>query len=366
MNKIITKNELSNIFKNKKVIITGHTGFKGSWLALWLNLMGAKVYGISKNIPTEPSHFKVIKLKYKLKNYFFDICNYKKLDKTINKIKPDFIFHLAAQSLVKKSYSNTLETWNTNTIGTLNLLESLKTKKKKICVVLITSDKSYKNLELKRGYKETDILGGKDPYSASKGSAELAIQSYIDSFFSNKKNNIFISIARAGNVIGGGDWSNDRIIPDCVRSYSKNKVTIIRSPFSTRPWQHVIEVVYGYLVLASKLYKNRKLHGESFNFGPNRNANYEVQYLLRQIKKFWPNFKWKVIKKQNKFFESKLLQLNSNKAKKILNWRSIMTIDKTAKLISNWYSTFYDKKRNNLYFLSEKQIKDYILQVSKK
>ena len=245
------------IFKNKKVIVTGHTGFKGTWLSLWLNTMGAKVLGISKNIPTDPSHFKSINLKKKIKNSKINICNYNKLSNVFKKYQPDFVFHLAAQSLVKKSYLNPIETWHSNTIGTLNVLESLKQIKKKVYVVIITSDKSYKNLEISRGYKEDDLLGGKDPYSASKGSAEFAIQSYIKSFFSNKKNNVFISVARAGNVIGGGDWSTDRLIPDCIKSYSNNKVAAIRSPNSTRPWQHVLEVIYGYLTLASKIYLDK-------------------------------------------------------------------------------------------------------------
>ena len=357
---------LKNIFKNKKVIVTGHTGFKGSWLSLWLNTMGANVIGISKNIPSTPSHFSAINLKKKINHIEIDMCDFKKLSKLFKKYQPDFVFHLAAQSLVKKSYLNPLETWNSNTIGTLNLLESLKLVKKKTYVVIITSDKSYKNIEISRGYKENDLLGGKDPYSASKGSAEFAIQSYINSFFSHKKNNIFIGIARAGNVIGGGDWSEDRIVPDCVKSYSKNKTAIIRSPKSTRPWQHVLEVIYGYLILASKLNLNKKLHGEVFNFGPRKQSNYTVVYLLSKIKQYWPNFKWKVKKNKNKFFESKLLKLNSNKAKKKLNWQSILNIDESAKLVADWYSFFYKNKRQNLYQLSVKQINYYVEKIKHK
>ena len=350
----------NNIYKNKTVIVTGHTGFKGSWLSLWLIIMGAKVIGISKNIPTKPSHFVLINLKKKIKHLTLDICNFKKLSNQFKKYNPDFVFHLAAQSLVKKSYLETLETWNTNTIGTLNVLESLRKLKKKTYVVIITSDKSYKNIEISRGYKETDILGGKDPYSASKGSAELAIQSYIHSFFSQKKNNIHVTVARAGNVIGGGDWSNDRIIPDCVKSYSKKKNVIIRNPNSTRPWQHVLEVVYGYLTLGSKLYKNPNLHGEIFNFGPNKKSNYKVIFLLKKIKKYWPNFKWKVKRSKKDVFESKLLKLNSDKAKRKLNWQSKMNIDQSAKLVADWYSFFYKKKTQKLYKFSESQINSYI------
>ena len=356
------------IFKNKKVIVTGHTGFKGTWLSLWLNTMGAKVLGISKNIPTDPSHFKSINLKKKIKNSKINICNYNQLSNVFKKYQPDFVFHLAAQSLVKKSYLNPIETWHSNTIGTLNVLESLKQIKKKVYVVIITSDKSYKNLEISRGYKEDDLLGGKDPYSASKGSAEFVIQSYIKSFFSNKKNNVFISVARAGNVIGGGDWSTDRLIPDCIKSYSNNKVAAIRSPNSTRPWQHVLEVIYGYLTLASKIYLDKKLHGEVFNFGPGKKSNFTVLYILSKIKNNLPNFKWKIRKNKHNFFESKLLKLNSNKAYKKLGWSSILKINESTKLVSDWYNFFYKNKKKDqeLYKLSVNQINYYLSKLKNK
>ena len=211
-------------FKNKKVLITGHTGFKGSWLTLWLNSLDAKILGISKSIPTKPSHFDVLKLSKNIRSKFIDIKHYSKLRKVILNYKPDYIFHLAAQSLVKKSYTDTLNTWNSNLIGTVNLLEVLKDyNKKKVTVVIITSDKSYKNLEIKRGYKEEDLIGGVDPYGASKSSAEIAIKSYVKSFFSSQKSNVSIAVARAGNVIGGGDWSENRLVPDCIRSWSKKR-----------------------------------------------------------------------------------------------------------------------------------------------
>mgnify|MGYP001469616778 FL=1 len=356
------------IFKNKKVIVTGHTGFKGTWLSLWLSIMGAKVLGISKNIPTEPSHFKSINLKKKIKNSKINICNYNKLSNVFKKYQPDFVFHLAAQSLVKKSYLNPIETWHSNTIGTLNVLESLRQIKKKVYVVIITSDKSYKNFEISRGYKENDLLGGKDPYSASKGSAEFAIQSYIKSFFSNKKNNVFISVARAGNVIGGGDWSTDRLIPDCIKSYSNNKIASIRSPNSTRPWQHVLEIIYGYLTLASKIYLDKKLHGEVFNFGPGKKSNFTVLYILSKIKNNLPNFKWKIRKNKYNFFESKLLKLNSNKANKKLGWSSILTINETTTLVSDWYNFFYKNKKKDkqLYKMSVNQINYYLSKLKNK
>lgn len=353
------------IFKKKKVLVTGNTGFKGSWLCLWLVKNGAKVLGISKNIPTNPSNYKILDLKNKISQKYIDICDYKKISKIIKTFQPDFVFHLAAQSLVKKSFENPLETWNTNTIGTLNILQSLRSLKKKTSVVIITSDKSYKNIEVSRGYKETDIFGGSDPYSASKGAAEFVIHSYLKSFFLKSNNKINIAIARAGNVIGGGDWSPDRIVPDSMKSFLNNKTLIIRNPKSTRPWQHVIEVIYGYLLLSSKLYKNNKLHGESFNFGPSINSNYNVEFLLKKIKKYLPNMKWKTINKKGKFFESKLLKLNSSKAKEKIRWKSILTIEESAKLVADWYK-IYNNKGKNMYLFSIKQINDYTKKIEQK
>ena len=263
------------LFKNKKILITGHTGFKGSWLSLWFKTMGANVLGVSQSIPTKPSHFKLLKLDKIIRSKKIDINNLSKLKRTIESFEPDFIFHLAAQAIVKKSYINPVETWKTNLMGSLNILESLRSlkSKKRIVVVLITSDKAYKNFETKKGYKEESILGGIDPYGASKSSAEICIQSYLKSFFKSSKNNISISIARAGNVIGGGDWSEYRLFPDCIKSWTKDKKAIIRNPNSTRPWQHVLDVLNGYIVLASKLRLNKKLHGEAFNFGPTISKN---------------------------------------------------------------------------------------------
>lgn len=349
-----------NIFKNKKVLITGHTGFKGSWLTLWLLKKKAKIIGVSKEIVTKPSHFQLLKLKKKIKNYFFDLNNLYKIDKVINNHKPDYIFHLAAQSLVKKSYLNPIETWTSNTFGTINLLESLRGVKKKTIVVLITSDKSYKNLEITRGYKENDILGGYDPYSASKAGAEIAIQSYLKSFFNNKlKNKVFISIARAGNVIGGGDWSNDRLVPDCFKNWSKNKFVRIRNPNSTRPWQNVLEALNGYLELAYNLVKYpKKFHGEIFNFGPSPRENNTVVNVLKKIKINYPYVKWKIEKDSN-FYESKLLKLNSNKAKKILKWKCKLSFDENIRLVSNWYKYYYsNQNKKNIYKFSMNQI-DY-------
>jgi CDP-glucose 4,6-dehydratase len=345
-------------FKNKTVLVTGHTGFKGSWLTLWLTLLGARVIGLSISIPSKPSHFNVIKLDKKIKHRVVDIRNLRLLKATFKKYQPDYVFHLAAQALVKKSHFDPVYTWQTNTMGTLNVLESLREVKKKCVAVLITSDKSYKNLEIKRGYNETDILGGKDPYSASKASAELVIQSYISSFFHIKKTKVLISVARAGNVIGGGDWSENRLVPDCVKSWSKNKKVLIRNPQSTRPWQHVLEAVWGYLVLAANLKENKKLHGEVFNFGPNHNKNYSVISLVKLIKKSWKQISWKIIKEKKTFQESNLLKLNSNKAKNKLKWKSILSFKETINMVAQWYKNYYSKIEK-MDEVSLNQIKEY-------
>ena len=352
---------LSKHFKNKKILITGHTGFKGSWLSIWLTYLGAKVVGVSNEILKKPSNYEICNLKKKIDHYSIDIRDQKKIKNIILKYKPDYIFHLAAQSLVQKSYLEPKNTFETNAIGTLNLLESLKNcNLKKICsVVIITSDKSYKNLELNRGYKENDILGGTDPYSASKACAELVIQSYLTSFLRVKKN-IKISVARAGNVIGGGDWSENRLIPDCIKSIKNKRKLILRFPNSTRPWQHVLEVLYGYMLLAIKQ-KKTKLNDSIFNFGPNNKVSITVLDLVKKIDKKWKNLNWKIIKPKKKLYESKLLKLNSNKAFNILKWRCLLNANQTLDFVINWYKYYYQNKKQDMYSYSINQIKEYQL-----
>ena len=348
------------IFKNKKVLITGHTGFKGSWLTTWLVMLGSKVLGISKDLPTKPSHYKELKISKKIIDQRFDIRDLNKLKKTVQKFQPDFIFHLAAQPLVNISYRNPLITWETNLIGTINILESIKSLKKRCVCVIVTSDKCYRNYEIKRGYKESDELGGYDPYSASKGAAEIAVRSYIKSFYSNSKK-YRIATARAGNVIGGGDWNKGRLIPDCIVSAHLKRNVNIRNQNSTRPWQHVIELIYGYLKLSIALKKNKSLHGEAFNFGPNRQKNRKVKEILYEIKKQWNFFKWK--ENKNKNFgkkESKLLKLNCEKVNKKLRWKIIMNFQEVIRLTLNWYKNYYSnfyKRKGSVYELSSSQIK---------
>ena len=311
------KYKLSKNFKGKKVLITGHTGFKGSWLTLLMLFYGAKVLGISYGKKTKPSLFKILKIEKKIINRNIDIANLQKLKSEINKFKPNFIFHLAAEAIVSRAYSKPFQTWKTNTLGTINILQILKSLKFKTTAILITSDKVYKNLEIKRGYKENDVIGDYDPYSSSKASADLAIQSYFK-FFLKKNKKIKIGIARAGNVIGGGDWSTNRIIPDCVVKWSKNEVLKIRSPESTRPWQHVLDVLMGYITFAYYLDRKNRYNGEIFNFGPSKSNNTKVIDLIKFLGKYWPKSSFEV-KKNKKLKEANLLQLYQVKLKNCLN-----------------------------------------------
>ena len=349
----------TNNFKNKVVLVTGNTGFKGSWLSLWLNLMGAKVIGVSKDIPTIPSHYK-LNNKFYMKNEKFDLSNKKLITKIIKNSKPDYIFHLAAQAIVLESYSDPYATYQSNTVGTLNILESLKESNHKCTAILITSDKCYENINKKVNYKENDRLGGLDPYSSSKASAELIIRSYYESYFKTKASNVRICSARAGNVMGGGDWAKYRIVPDCMKSWSEGKKVIIRNAKSTRPWQHVLEPISGYLTLAKSLSKDQNLNGEAFNFGPNSNSSYTVKELVDNLSLYYPGSKSRVIPDKNKRYEANLLSLNCLKAKKLLNWSSKINFKNTAKMTSQWYETYYNSSPKNAYKLSLEQIEQYI------
>jgi len=345
------------LFKNKKIIITGFNGFKGAWLSIWLSYLGAKLYGISLNNKDKNNHFNLVRNKINLKEFYLDIRDKKKLDKTIKKIKPDFFFHLAAQSIVYKSIKKPTFNWETNVIGFLNVLLSLSNLKKKCVAVMVTSDKCYKNLERTKGYSENDILGGEDPYSASKASSEILFHSFFKTYILNKNPFLRVATARAGNVIGGGDWTEKRLIPDCMKKWLYNKTVIIRKPNATRPWQHVLEALNGYLMLASKMSNDPKLNGQSFNFSSNKIRNESVINFLIKIKKTWPNIKWKIVK-EKKFHESKLLQLNNSKAKKKLRWSAKLNLSQTINFLVDWYKNF-KKSKKLTYKISLDQIKSF-------
>ncbi|NVJ54186.1 MAG: CDP-glucose 4,6-dehydratase [Campylobacteraceae bacterium] len=340
-----------DVYRNKKVLVTGHTGFKGSWLTSWLIKLGANVVGISKDIPTKPSMFEELKLEDKIKHYQEDIRDLLKMKEIISNEKPQFLFHLAAQPIVSTSYNDPIETISSNVVGTANILEALKVSNHNCTAIIITSDKAYDNVEQVWGYKEDDKMGGKDIYSGSKGAAELIIKSYYHSFFKKDHCNIKLGIGRAGNVIGGGDWAKDRIVVDCMVAWSKKEVVEIRAPKATRPWQHVLEPLSGYLNLGEELYQNDSLHGEAFNFGPRAEQNHTVEELLIDLSKYW-NFEdvnnaYKVTG-NIPFHEAGLLKLNCDKALFYLKWQASLEYKDTIKFTSEWYYDFYIREKNIL------------------
>jgi CDP-glucose 4,6-dehydratase len=349
---------LKKFWKNKRVFLTGHTGFKGSWLCIFLNLLGAEVKGYSLKPEQKLNIFDLANISNLLSSSIIgDIRDYKKLKKSIFAFSPNFIIHMAAQPLVRDSYVNPKYTYEVNALGTVNILNILNELNSIKSALIITTDKVYFNDNKRNYYKENDTLGGFDPYSNSKSCAELAVNSYNHSFF--KKKNIYIATARAGNVIGGGDFSKDRIIPDYLRSLSKNKKLLLRSPNSIRPWQHIIDPLYGYLLLLMKLHNKKKFINGSWNFGPDKSNNKSVIDVINLINKEFNN-SVKIIKKNkvsNKFYESKVLMLNSKKAQKNLNWEAKYNLKESIKLVAFWHKEFLAK--NNILKISQQQIIDY-------
>lgn len=353
----------NNIYQNKKVLITGNTGFKGSWLTVWLMKLGANVFGISNGIPTTPAMFEVLNLSDKINYYEFDLRELETTIKIVNEIKPDFVFHLAAQPLVYTSYVDPIDTISTNILGTANVLESLRQSNHFCTAIIITSDKCYDNVEWVWGYKESDALGGKDIYSGSKGAAELVIKSYFHSFFKDRSvSNVKIVSARAGNVIGGGDWAEYRIVPDCVRAWSQNQKVEIRSPNATRPWQHVLEPLGGYLLAGKALFESDELNGESFNFGPKPEYSHSVEELISDLSKIFqfnrPN---DAINKTGDaaFHEAKLLKLNCDKALYFLKWVPVLDYSDVIKFTGEWYYKYYFGTRDDLLQFSLEQLSYY-------
>ncbi|MDC0206589.1 CDP-glucose 4,6-dehydratase [Nitrospinae bacterium] len=348
-----------NIYKGKRVLITGHTGFKGSWLCSWLLDLGASVAGYSVDVPTEPSHFEALSLADRIEHFQGDVRNKSSLQEAMNQFRPEIVFHLAAQSLVRKSYEDPVLTFETNSLGTLNLLDCLRDQPSVIATVIITSDKCYENVEWLWGYRENDRLGGKDPYSSSKACAELITKVYMESFFKEKGPNI--ATTRAGNVIGGGDWAIDRVVPDCVRAWSKGEKVEIRNPNATRPWQHVLEPLSGYLVLGQKLFQgNPELKNQSFNFGPPSKVNQSVGDLIPEMAQYWPRAKWKFEQGgDSDKFESTLLKLNCDKALQMLDWNSVLDFSETIRMTGEWYQSFYSTKSSHMAEFTSNQIEDY-------
>lgn len=352
-----------NTFLKKTVFVTGHTGFIGTWTSLWLKSLGANVVGYSIDLPTQPSMFEIIGLQNYVTHIIGDINNLKNLQKSLDEFKPSFVFHLAAQPLVRTSYEKPIETLQTNIMGTANLLESIRnTSSVRSCVVL-TSDKCYKNLEKNYAYKEDDPLGGYDPYSASKAAVELITSSYKNSFFTSlkEKSKTGIASVRAGNVIGGGDWGKDRLIPDCIRSLVLRKKILIRNPDSVRPFQHVLEPIYGILKLAQKMWKDPENFSTSWNMGPkNFKEKIRVRQLVNKVLEQWGDGEWENVSNLNSEtkHEAKFLMLNSTKAKKLLNWQTIFSFEEAISETISWYAAFIGKKLDmNKFTLS--QIENY-------
>jgi CDP-glucose 4,6-dehydratase len=352
----------NNIYSGKKVLVTGHTGFKGGWLSLWLKLMGADVYGISNEIYDDPSLFKVSDIETQMKSYLADIRDLDKMKEIIHEVRPDFLFHLAAQPIVKKAFEEPIDTFTTNIIGTANILEALRVADFPCIAVMITSDKCYDNVEWVWGYKETDHLGGKDPYSASKGAAELIIKTYFHSYF-KKDGRVKMASVRAGNVIGGGDWAANRIVPDCFRAWAGDEKVVIRSPDATRPWQHVLEPLSGYLRTGQLLAEPQKadVNGEAYNFGPPTDQNYTVLDLLKELAINWDETNNDILQVEpSNFPESGLLKLNIDKALFDMQWVPTLNFKETAAFTCEWYKIYYKQHQENMLDFTMDQINQYI------
>jgi len=358
------KKFLNEIYKRKKIFVTGHTGFKGAWLSFWLTSLGAEVIGYSLQPSTTPNMFNVLNLEKDLTSIIGDIRNKESLEKVLNKYKPDYIFHLAAQPLVRKSYHEPHLTFETNVMGTVNLLEAARKSNFEGSIINITSDKCYKNTENICNFKENDPMGGYDPYSSSKGASELVTSAYRNSFFNPENYNIShkvaLASARAGNVIGGGDWSEDRLIPDFVRALSKNEEIIIRNPHAIRPWQHVMECISGYLWLGAKLSENAQKYSESWNFGPDEDTAITVEEIVLKSIKLWGKGNYKIVLEKN-LKEAVSLKLDISKAKEKLNWQPIYNINQSLEKTIDWYKNFYEFK-SDMYEYTKNQIEEYIIE----
>jgi CDP-glucose 4,6-dehydratase len=331
-------NLFGNVYRGKRVLVTGHTGFKGSWLSLWLNELGAQVSGISMSPEAQPNHWDSLNLE--IDDRRNDIRDYSAIKKAIDTIQPEIVFHLAAQPLVRRAYRDPLETWSTNVIGTANVLEACRQQSSVRSVVAITTDKCYQNNEWEWGYRENDRLGGHDPYSASKAGSELVAASYRSAYF-HQITSPLLATARAGNVIGGGDWSEDRLIPDMVRAIEQGQSLEIRSPKATRPWQHVLDSLSGYLILGQHLLNGKEAFADAWNFGPEPEGNRSVEGVLTTLNLHWPHLVWQT-SHQDHPHEAKLLYLDSSKARSQLQWQPVWNIDTTLEKTADWYRAWMD------------------------
>ena len=340
-------------WRGKRVFLTGHTGFKGSWLSLWLSSLGAEVKGYALNPPTSPSLFNEAKVSSIIDSQIGDIRDQDTLHESMVSFNPDILIHMAAQPLVRYSYNEPIETYEVNVVGTAKVLEVARSCSNLKAIINITTDKCYENDGRTEGYKENDPMGGYDPYSSSKSCAELVTSSYRRSFL--QEQGVGLASVRAGNVIGGGDWADDRLIPDILRSFEKNKPVIIRNPKATRPWQHVLEPLSGYLVLAQKLYKDQKEYAEGWNFGPNEQDVKPVDWILNKMIVSWPNSSWKLDESSNPH-EAGFLKLDISKSKSKLDWNPVWELSHTLERIISWHKAWLNKENMQIVCLTEIKI----------
>lgn len=346
----------SNFWKEKRVFLTGHTGFKGAWLSLWLQKLGAELTGYALNPPTNPSLFVTADVNKGMHSIIADIRDFETLKKSIIQAKPEIIIHMAAQPLVRYSYDFPRETYETNVMGTVNLLDAVRKCDSVRTLVNVTTDKCYKNKEWLWPYRENEALGGHDPYSNSKACSELATQSFRDSFF--QKSSTLIATARAGNVIGGGDWAQDRLIPDIFRSLHANKKIQIRNAHAIRPWQHVLEPLSGYLQLAEKMYAGDTTFANAWNFGPDESDNKNVEWIVNAIAKLWPGgLEYEIIQDNNAVHEANYLKLDCSKSRHILKWHPKWNLHQTLGLIVDW--NIAQNEHKNIQITTLEQINDY-------
>lgn len=338
-------------YRGRRVLLTGHTGFKGSWLALWLHELGAQVIGVALAPESQPSHWQLLGLD--LDSRIQDIRDAAALRRLVDGVRPELVFHLAAQPLVRRSYQDPLGTWGTNVMGTANLLDACRDQPQLKAIVVVTTDKCYENREWRRGYRETDCLGGHDAYSASKAGAELVAASYRRAFFGARAP--LLATARSGNVIGGGDWSEDRLIPDLVRALGAGKAMEIRSPKATRPWLHVLEPLAGYLNLGQRLLKGEARAAQAWNFGPDRSGNLTVERVLEGMRAHWPRLAWKVAKGPQPH-EATLLHVDSARARRALGWKPLWNTKESIARTADWYRRYLDDGK----VTSREQLRDYM------
>ncbi len=348
----------SGIYNSKTVLVTGHTGFKGSWLVYWLDRMGAKVIGYSLDAPTKPNHRELLNLD--IVSVIGDIRDLDKLNKTFQEYQPDIVFHLAAQPLVRLSYENPIETYETNVIGTLKVFEACRKANVK-AIVNITSDKAYDNKEWIWGYRENDPMGGYDPYSSSKGCADLLANSYRNSYFNvsdyKKTHNTLLASCRAGNVIGGGDWAQDRLLTDIMVSVSQGKKVSIRNPHATRPWQHVLEPLSGYLNIGQKLLEEKIEFADAWNFGPSDEGSITVEEVVKHVKKHWNKIDYEINRDAKQLHEANLLKLDCSKAHILLKWKDVWNSEQTFEKTVKWYKSYYESDKLTL---TEHDLGEYV------